>query len=586
MKPRATYLKPFVIFTILFLSFAQPGYAQEQSPLTAQVDRTTLSTDETLTLTVTVNGTVLNPPQPVLPTLAGFSVVGHSTSSQVSIINGAVTAQTVYSYRLQPTQPGELVIDSISLTLDGQTYTTAPIKIQVTQGGGGPQIAPSTPLPVEPVPPSDELAGQDLFVEAEVDNPTPYVGQQIGYTFRFYQAVNLFSQPQYDAPSFNGFWSEQQSDQPQYTTQAAGRTYRVIELKTTLFPTAAGSVTIDRARLTIPGDFFSRDMVLETEPVEVQVKPLPPDAPNGFNGAVGQFTLSAEVDSREGKVNEPITLRVTLSGQGNLNTAPDPVWPEIPNWRSFQSQATTNTQIQDEQLGGSRIYEQLFVPGVAGDFTIPSVKYIYFDPVDADYKTLTTDSIPVFIAPGAAETPVPILVGGNKEAVEYLATDIRHLKPAPTILKRTSLPLTEQRLYWFAWGMPLLALVGHFTWQWRQQHWQANADVIRRSQAGKRAKKALAGVKKQPDDLYTTAGQILTRYLADKLNRPVAGLTQRALAELLAGQGLEADLIEQVKNCLATSELGRFAPEASDPAHGQNLLKEVEKVIDQLDKAM
>ena len=132
---------PTTVITLLLLTVT-PGYAQGQNPITATVDRVTLSTDETVTLTVTVNTGLNNPPRPLLPSLAGFNVLGTSTSSQISLINGAMSSMLVYHYRLQPTQPGQLVIDPISLTVNGQTYTTPPITVQATPGTGVPATTP------------------------------------------------------------------------------------------------------------------------------------------------------------------------------------------------------------------------------------------------------------------------------------------------------------------------------------------------------------------------------------------------------------------------------------------------------------
>ena len=116
---------PFTVLVLLILTVT-PGYAQGQNPITATVDRTALSTGESLNLTVTITSDLGSMPQPLLPSLAGFNILGSSTSSQISIINGAITSQVVYTYQLQPTQTGDLVIDPISLTVNGQTYTTPP----------------------------------------------------------------------------------------------------------------------------------------------------------------------------------------------------------------------------------------------------------------------------------------------------------------------------------------------------------------------------------------------------------------------------------------------------------------------------
>lgn len=584
MKAKIKYLAVApVAIAILFLSFAGIGHAQGRQPIVAEVDRAQLSTDQVLNLSVTVSAPSMSVPRPAIPALQGFNVVGSSSSTSISLVNGAVSSQVVYSYRLQPYETGELVIGPINVTLGGQAFSTQPITVQVSQGTGAP--ASSIPPSRQQAVTSTEFNGQDLFVEAQVDHSAPYVGQQVVYTFRLYQAVNFFGQPQYEAPSFTGFWSEATEDQDTYRVQAAGRIYQVTELRTVLYPTLVGPVTIDPARLTTPGSLLRSGTTLQTGLVELDVQPLPPTAPAGFDGAVGQYTLTGAVDSREGAVNEPLTWRVTLNGWGNITAAPDPTWPEMRGWRSFESEATVNTQVTDGQAGGSRFYERLLVPSVDGPFTIPALEYVYFDPIGGEYRVATTEPIEVSIAPGATGMASIPPTGVDKQAVEQVASDIRHLKPVPDHLDVAEQPVTEQGLYWIAWGFPIMGAAGYFVWQRRQRYLEDNQGVARSSRARKRAKKALAQARKT-GDVYDVAGQILTTYLADKLNRPVAGLTHQALAELLAGQGVGAELIERVELCLVSSELGRFAPEANSPDYASSLLQEVDRLTRSLEKVL
>jgi len=588
MKPKAKHLLiPITVITLLLLCVA-PGYAQGNGVIAASVDRTRLSTDETLTLAVILNVDVSNPPNPTLPSLEGFTIVGSGTSSQISIVNGAISTQLIYSYVMQPYATGDLVIDPISVTLNGQTYSTEPITVQVTQGTGTPPTAPSSN---PSAPTSTEFRGQRYFVEAEVDNPTPFLGEQVIYAFRFYEAFEALGQPQYEAPAFTGFWTENQTDQSQYQVQAGGQFYNVTELRTALFPSMMGPITIEPARLIIPGGFFSSGANLQTQPVVVDVKPLPASAPANFNGAVGQFTLSGTLDTTQTRVNEPITWRVTLTGRGNLSALPDPVWPDMTQWRSFESQATANTQFQNGQVVGERVYERLLVPQAEGEYTIPGLEYTYFDPVTGEYQTMTTQPILVSVAPGdpaagEAQNYVP-MTDGQKESVEQLATDIRHLKPVPPKLSLGNQRVTESPLYWLAWSIPLLGITGNFIWQRRQRYWQNNSGLARSSQARKKAKKALSRVQTtEQGDVYSAAGQALTDYLADKLDQPVAGLTHQALATLLEDNGLEPALIKRVNLCLTDTELGRFSPEASYPAHAERLLKEIDILIGDLEKEL
>ena len=594
MKTRHKFLIP-IILVLLVLPFAgvDSARAQSQNPIHAEVDRTSLSTGETLLLTITASSTsILNAPRPQMPALTGFNVVGTSTSSQISIINGSMASQVVYHYQLQPYETGELVIQPVTLSVDGQTYSTQPIAVQVSQGNGA--AAPASP-PSNAAPPvtSEELSGQDYFVEAVVDNPAPYVGEQVTYTFRFYTAVSSWDQPQYQPPAFTGFWSESQQDQQEYRAQAGRRVYRVTELRTILFPSVVGPVTIEPAKIVIPGGFFSRGQTLQTKPVELNVQPLPPGAPAGFAGAVGQFALQASLDATSGEVNEPLTWRVTLGGRGNLNAAPDPAWPELVGWRSFESEATLHAEVRDGELVGSRSYERLLVPSVQGEYMLPALEYAYFDPATGQYRVIQTEPVTVSIAagePGTAgyEVPVdgPSMTADPKHPVEQLASDIRHLKPVPHSLGEGDEPLAASGLYWAAWAFPLVGAAGFFAWQRRQRYLENNLGIARSSRARKQARKALAHARKQNGSASHAAGQILTAYLADKLDQPVAGLTHQALSGLLAERGFPPDLVERVDVLLVTSELGRFAPGADDPAHTRTLLQEVDTLIAALEKEL
>ncbi len=567
---------------VLLTVFGLVVPAMAQSPITAKVNRTAITTDETVNLIVTVSSQSLAAPRPDLPPLDGFEIVGTSSTSQISMVGTKITSEGRYRFQLRPTKTGELVIPPITLSVNGQTFNTDPITVTVTQGTAPPQ--PSTP-PSHSATAPDTLNGQDFFVEAEVDNTEPYVGEQVVYTFRFYQAINLFDQPRYDAPNFTGFWSQQQPNQTQYTTQAAGRTYRVTELHTVLFPTVAGETTIEPAVLTIPGDIFNNGDILSTKAINLTVKSLPPDAPADFNGAVGQFTLEATVDSTQATVNEPVTLKVTISGDGNLESLPDPVWDDIPGWRAFESKATTNSSFKDGKFSGTRVYERLLVPTVAGTTTLPPIRYVYFDPKTAAYHTLTTPPIRITVAPAADQPPVPAVTLGGKQDITQLATDIRHIKAVPPQLTVARPPITHSVGYWVLWGLPLLAMAGNAVWVRRRAQLRQNTALARKLQARKRAKKALTAAR-ATDDPYSAIGQAVTNYLSDKFNRPVSGLTQTALAELLAEAKVDDETIQRVQTVLTVCDMGRFSPAAGQAGHAESLLADAETLIDDLEKVL
>jgi hypothetical protein len=594
------YLRLSVFICVLF-TLVSPVLAQSGISFTAEVDRTTLSTDDLLTLTLTVAGDYQQLGEPQLPFVSGFDVVGSSRSSQFSMVNGVVSARTVFTYRLRPTGAGTFTIDPVTIVANGSPYQTEPITVQVTQGAA-PTRSPEPPQGQSPPPETgdtapapEELTGQDIYITADVDNPTPVVGQQIVYRFYFYQAVNLFNQPQLNWPSFSGFWAEDLSPNKVYQQIAANREYRVTEVRRALFATTAGPITIEPAKLVIPGDFFNRDVTLETGPVEVNVQPLPAGAPDGFAGAVGQFEITAWVEPAETQVNEPVTLFVRVSGAGNLSALPDPTenaGDELAEWRAYDAQTTLNVNQDGETIRGEKQFERLLVPRVQGDSSIPSFSLAYFDPQAETYRQVETDPLTVKVAPGDGVASDSSPNGSGKQDVTLLSSDVRHIKAAPPSLAARRTPLLEQAVYWLGWVVPLLAVMGTWAWDRRRRRLSSDVAYARAQRARRLARKQLAQVRKRAqnnqDVAYAAVARALTDYVGDKFNLSPAGLTRDAIRDALArtgGQTIPEELIDRTLACLDWADSGRFAPSAAGRDAGE-LIAEAEVIIAELERTI
>ena len=620
---------------LLLVLAAVPAGAQGTS-VSATVDRNQLTTDDTLLLTVSVDSSAGGSGQPALPPLDGFRIMGTSSSTQMTSINGSSSVSTSYQYRLQPLRTGDLVIPALVVTVNGQQETTQPIPVTVTQGTGQPQatspqqtapLSPgglpnlfnfngdpmdmlnqldqwlqsqspgllgSTSIPVMPgsdaqqIDPPAGLTGQDYYLEAVVDNATPYQGEQVLYSLRLYRAVSPLGQITYKAPAFSGFWSKELPDQVQYRTQAGGRPYSVTELKTALFPTVAGELTIDPAHMQIPGDFFSATgSEIASQPVTLNVKPLPANAPASFTGAVGNFDISAEVDSTDTKVGEPVTQRVTLVGQGNVETVDDPIWPDAEGWRVFDSQAQTKTDVRDGQVVGVRSYERVLMPTVAGDLTLPPIEFSYFDPTTGEYHTAATDATVVSVAAGEAEAaPATASVAGDGEPAQQPAAVQPALLPVKAAPEKWSVadePVTQQPLYWLLWGVPVALVVGQRGWQSYRNDRAGNVDRQKR-QVRKQADKALDEARRSNPQDVRAAGRILHDYLSARLGQPTTGLTQSQMANLLLARGVSPSVVVQVQEVLMESEIRGYAPAPSSDV--EDLFSQVEALIQSLDSEL
>ena len=564
-------------------------YAQQQTiEVTAEVDKNELAVGEELNLRVKINGS-LNPQQPTLPEFDGLRSMGPPSIQRETWIRGGTSGSTFsYLYQLVATKVGTVTIEPISVTISGQTYRTDPVKVEVFQG-----LGISTPVPGQAQPSSEDLsvAGSSMFVTASVDDDTPYLGQQITYTFKFYRRSALFpsfgryGQPRFAPPGFSGFWKIQEPDQDEYTETIGSNRYQVVELTTVLFPTVVGTLVIEPAGLTVLIDFFEAPNYLEAEAIVVDVQPLPPGAPAGFTGAVGKFNISADVENTDGKVNEPAQLTVRVVGEGNIESLPDPAWPDLDDWRVFESPSDTSSRLIDGRVVGTRTYERVLVPQKAGVLTVPEIGYTYYDPSKEEYVEAASQPIVMSIAEGDGMSPLPPLPGGGT-AVERAGSDVRHIKPVPSSLQESGGGLTGSAVYWAAWGVPLLAIAGAVAWRRRQTASESGIAAARKRNALPAARNALARAGESGADPRVAVADILLEYLSARLDVSVTGLTHEALDKWLQGLGVPLDLAVQVEGVLGAAEMAKYAPEIGDSLAAAEHFERAAQLLNDLDEAI
>ncbi len=561
-------------------------HAQQQDvEVTAEVDRTELAVGEELNITVKITGP-LNPRQPQIGQYDGLRLLdGPWRVVERSNWYGSVRSQVLFTYRFVATEVGKVMIEPISVTISGQTYRTEPVEVEVFQGLGIP-----TPVPGQTESEAVPSADGTMFVTATVDDDTPYLGQQITYTFKFYRRSALssfgrFGQPRFTPPGFSGFWDGQETDQDEYTERIGPNRYRVVELKTVLFPTVVGTLVIEPAGLTVPIDFFEAPNYLESDPIVVEVLALPPGAPTGFTGAVGKFNISADVDNTTGKVNEPVQLTVRVMGEGNIESLPDPAWPDFEDWRVFESPSNSSSSVVDGRLVGTRTYDSVLVPEKAGVLTVPEIGYSFYDPSVEEYVEAVTDPIVMTIAEGDGTSPFPPLPGGGT-AVERAGSDVRHIKPVPSSLQESGSGLIGSAVYWAVWGVPLLAIAGAVAWRRRQTASESDLAAARRRNALPEARSALAGAGESGADPRVAVADILLEYLAARLDVSVTGLTHEALDQSLQGLGVPLDLALQVEGVLGAAEMAKYAPEIGDSLEAAEHFERAAKLLNDLDEAI
>lgn len=450
--------KPLIMAMVLFLTATATAHA---AGVSAVVDRNQATVGESIALRLTIEG---GQGKADLSGLADFKTISRGTSSSFQMINGRTSRQLIHEYTLIPLQAGNLTIPAIPVTIDGKVHYTTPIGITISRQ-----------------PPAD--SGQrDVYVTAEVSVPSPWAGQQFTYTFRLFNAVQV-TDAKFQAPDFKGFNAEELEDRQSHRAVINGREFIVTEVAFILVPVKTGELEIEPAVLQVGilqrnqrakpfsgmDAFFGRTKVttriLETEPIPVHVRALPPIQPGtSFSGLVGRFEMSASLDKTDLRVGDSTTLAVTISGSGNIM---DALVPTIPTPEPFKTYADNPEELIHQGSGGysgSKIFRTALVPVEPGQYRIEPIVLAYFDIDTGEYRTISTSAFDVTASPSdIAATDIdvfratPTQTPSLKKSVEFTGRDLLPLKEGLDTLK----PQRSLSPMWFTLflAIPVLGFV-------------------------------------------------------------------------------------------------------------------------------
>jgi hypothetical protein len=605
--------KKIIIPLLLLFLIAGAAKIEADINISASVDRNVVSLGEQLVLSLTISGDVANIPAPTVPQITGFNIYSAGQSHSISFINGRVSSSLTYNYVLVPQSAGKFTIPPFVINIGGKTYQTEPIEIEVTQATQQQQQLPPTPSPQQQKKLQKFAKGDNrqarVFLKASLDKTKAYVGEQITLTVQFFYSTNLLSQPQYSPPQISGFWVEDLPPPKNYTTVYQGRRYGVVELKTALFPTSPGRYIIGSASVKcaiedfsiddfFDEDFFDkffsrgREIEVKSEPLEVTILPLPSEnKPQDFSGAVGQYKISANVDKYKLHAGEPLTLNVVVSGKGNVKTIGEIKMPEVIGLKKYETVSAINVSKQNYVLQGSKTFRTVYIPQVSGKFTIPAVKFSYFDPQDKVYKTLATETFTIESLPGtttaSTQQPPSITKSTSQLQEKFVTSDIRHIKLS-SALYTTSLPMNSTLFPYILFLPYLLPLA---LWQYKIYQENLNRDVsrVRSTKAYKIAKKRLILLKKnkniKDDDFYSEIYDIFVNYLGDKFNLPSASITVNDIERKISSYNVENSIVEEVRNLWYELDFMRFAPSAATATSltSENRSKKREEIYGKLE---
>lgn len=595
-------MKKYLLSAILMMFLIIPGALADEIEFTASA-RNLVSLGDRFQLTYTVNskgGKFSGPSIRHFRVLSGPNI---STSQSYQVINGKMSQSVTvsYVYYLQAFEEGRFEIPAATISIGGKKIKSNTLSIEVIKGNipkGSAQQAGQTTPGTTTSGSTDQNSKDDVFLKAFITNRNPFQGEQLIITYKIYtNNIPISDIDIENLASFPGFWSTSLQDNNKQITPEKeiinGTEYLTGKLyQGALFPQKSGELSIDRKKLSCTAQikkqgkrktrdpffdsffddpFFNNQyqnvrIEMESNPLAIYVKPLPIDKkPSGFSGAVGNFKLSGSVDKTELTVNDAITLKLVISGRGNLEliNTPDISFP--PDFEAYEPKITKNIRTSASGVSGSRTFEYLAIPRSAGDFSVGPIELSYFDPKTEKYKTLRTEIFKFHVEKGDRSSTSITYSGVAQEDIMYLGQDIHYIKTGTFQLTEKGYFFLASPFFFILLAAPVaILIILSFLLRNRRKR-RSDLALVRTRKATRVARKNLKKAKEflktqQQEAFYTEISRALWGYLSDKFNIPLSDLSMDSVRERLTEKQLSPERVSKFIEVLNSCEYARFAP--------------------------
>src|SRR5438128_8225267 len=409
------------------------GFAFADSPsVTAVLSNSEIVVGETVELQIKVTGPGdARPPEEI--SVDGLEIHATGQSRQFEIHNFATSSSVTYNYTILPLRAGRFTIPSQTVRAGGKLLKTPELTLNVADSPSRPSgVRPSRGTQAQSVRASDLV-----FAEMIVRQKTAYVGEivpvQIRMGFDPRVRPRLIEPPEITG---QGFTAQKLQESGQNSETINGRPYDVVTYKTAIAAARAGKFEVGpvkaKAQVLVPrarsaprprspfgfdlddpfsDPFFSnpfaqmgerREVEIKSEPVALEIKPLPPNAPPSFSGAIGNFVMTTDAQPKSVQVGDPITVTSAISGRGNFDRVNAPVVEDERGWHKYPPSSKFK---QDDEVGisGTKTFETVLSPNEKKQ-TLPVLALSYFDPAKEQYMTLRSEPIAITVQGGAAAT--------------------------------------------------------------------------------------------------------------------------------------------------------------------------------------
>lgn len=599
IKPTNRFL-PKASFLFMFISlFSLQSFAQK---FTAQTSKNKVSVGEVFQIAFTINTSASNFKAPSLSDFDVYSGPNQSTSMQ--IVNGSMSQSISLSYMLSAKKEGKFTIGAASIVVNGNKLESNVIPIVVkgaaqqqnnTQNSSNaynPYANQQNTTTTTPQYSSDK-SNDDVFIRTFVTKKSCYIDEQIVVTQKVYSRLNLRGFQNYKMPGYNGFWSQNENQKNKQIELGQenidGVMYYVAEFtKSYLFPQRSGQLTIEPMEIDCivrkrsnkqPQNIFEQffggggyeDVVVKakSKAINIDVKALPEkDKPANFSGAVGNFSLKAEISKEKVKANESINLKLSVAGKGNIKItdAPKITFPE--GFETYDPKITENYN-EGGSFSGTKTYDYLLIPRKPGEFVIKDLDFSYFDPEKKTYVHVPAPEFNIIVSPDPNGSNITVAVDPSvsKTSVEAKENDIRYLKTKNIQLEKADTFFFSSWKHYSLLALPILLFAGFLVMHNKMQKMNSDVAAVKERKAAKLARKQLVKAEvfktqNNKDGFYQEVSIALNSYISNKLNIPVAELSKENIELQLSKRSVPIETIGKLLATLSDCDVARYAPSA------------------------
>lgn len=399
-------------------------------------------TEDVLDFIIKIEGEGEAAETPYLSSNQDFQVLsGPSISTSVQIVNFNMKKSIEYRWKINPKREGALTMPSLEIKIGKNIYKTNEAKLQVEKGSLLQKQRRQTPSIFDDFFEEPRRVPQreaEIRVQAVPNKTECFVGEPVVITYNLLTQASIQNISLMEPPTYDGFWVEniEIPERPEAkNVEIDGKQFYSYTIKKDLlFPNSEGIKIIKEVSFQIQAiisrDFFGfpqvGNVLRKTNPININVKPLPEAGTKNFQGAVGKFEISSKVDKLEVVEGEAFTLTLKISGKGNFKNIKDFEVKDIPLCKIYPPKIEEKLKATSEGYEGYKIWEWVIVPEEKQSLKIPEFIFTYFDPYKKSFNEIKTKSLSIFIKKGKEKKEEKIFMAEGKE-IKEIARDIGYI---------------------------------------------------------------------------------------------------------------------------------------------------------------